>query len=183
MDSVKYMLQSHVKRFDTLDVTQSKRPIKYIYIESNNDALASDHVAGSIVQLDVQNTRIESRDPKNIGRVGVWTHPSSKKIYNDLLVWIMSEGRLRISETLISANPEGRIKELLQQMRCFRREQESEADNALFQDNIKVRYGAKGGGMKDDLLLALMICIRWMIEKRSDLSYIQEANLKGIIDY
>jgi hypothetical protein len=186
MTDVTDMIKGHIKYSKTIENYNKKDPLRFVYIESNNDALASDHVAGQIVSLDTNNsrrTRIESRDPKNKGRVGVWTHPSTKKVYNDLLVYIMAEGRLRIADKLISANPETRIEELLQQMRSFRREEMPENENPAFQDQLKVRYTAKGGGMKDDLLLALMICTRWMMEKRQDEDYINEANNNGIIDY
>lgn len=183
MTNVTKMLTSHVERYKTVINYHSQEPIKFVYIESNNDALASDYVSNEIYKLDKQNTRIESRDPKNIGRVGIWTHPSSKRIYNDMLVLIMSEGRLRIAEDLISVNPQGRIDELLLQMRNFRRTEMPENEDPAFQDQIKVRYSAKGGGMKDDLLLSLMICVRWMVEKRTDQKFLDEANIKGIVDY
>ncbi len=184
MADVTDMLQGHIKYSKKIDIYEKKKPLRFVYIESNNDALASDYVAGRMVEVDEnRRIRIESRDPKNTGRVGIWTHPETKKVYNDLLVYIMSDNRLRIAEKLVSASPDTRIEELFHQMKCFRREEIPENDNPAFQDKIKVRYTAKGAGNKDDLLLALMICTRWMVDKRREENYIQEADMNGIIDY
>lgn len=183
MSSVIHMLTSHMKRYSTVHNYHANNPIKFIYIETNNDPLASDYVTGEMYKLDKVNTRVESRDPRDQGRVGIWTSPDAKRIYHDLILYIMSTDSLRIAEDVISVNKEARLSELFSQIKNFRRIEEPESENPAFQDKIKVRFSGKGGGLKDDLLLALMISLRWLVEKRTEEKFVKEMNLKGIVDF
>lgn len=156
---------------------------KFIAIESNNNALASDDAAQVMVEVDPAKTRVLSQDPKNRGRIGVWTMEETKHVYNALMKQILGDDSLRIAKTFIGKHQSDHIKTLADQMRRWRREEQPVNDDPLFQAKRRVSYGAKDGGEKDDVCLALMIGTKCMFDQRRDESWIQQAQLLGISRY
>lgn len=136
---------------------------KVLFIEANMSYITADQVAEWC--REYQPTIIESKDPKNRGRAGVWTGEYEKEAYAFLTRTIVEEDRLYFAADMVGANPQRSIDNLLAQMRQYRMERHEPEDVAF--GKYKFTFcGKTPGGEKDDQLLSWQILEYWSRLKR-----------------
>ena len=174
-NDVMLMLYDHIMGLRALP--QYSQAVLVFYIEANMSWLAVNHLQNYFNQSQFGRVQIVSRDPKNLGRAGVWTGPQEKEMMAKDLVQVMSDGKLHFAQDLVSDNPERNIMKLFGQLDYFSRivippSDESKGEN-------KIVYSGKGVGRKDDLVLSLMLAITHAKLTRLDPSFVETCITNG----
>ncbi len=147
------MLSDHVLGLRALPLYEDA--LFVFYIEANLSFIAVDQLKNFFSQPQFGNVYIVSRDPKNLGRPGVWTSAVEKELYSRDLEKVLSDGKLSFADQLVSDNAENNKVKLIAQLNYFSRQVIQPSDPSKL-DN-KVIFSGKGTGRRDDLCLALMI--------------------------
>lgn len=106
-------------------------------------------------------------------------------LYASCMEQAMVDGTLRRAKTLLSTEAgsastkvEQRWHKLVQQLSMFRRTVRTPKDE-VYQLG-KLAFSGKGGGNKDDLVLALQMAMYWGSEVRRDPRFREDARLAGL---
>lgn len=167
------MLTAHIQNLR--NVPQFAEAFIFVYIEANMSWLSADMVARILMQFD--RVVVAQKDPSPQNRFGVWTGPSEKENYASGLQRVLVDDLLCFADVMIGANQEKDVKELMDQLAVYRKEIKAPTD--LMHGSHKIAYGAKSHGRKDDLALALQICLYWMSLTRIDPEFLQLAAQHG----
>lgn len=150
-----------------------------VIVECNMGYTIADRVRGMLSRPDMRPILVLSRDPGKKGRAGIWTGETEKTLYATNLERIMANNALARAGTFVSppsADPqrsERHWDELLKQLATFRRIVHQPTDEAF--QKFRVTLTGKGGGAKDDLVLALQMALFWGDDVRRDPMFLTMA--------
>lgn len=174
-NEVMQMLADHVLGLRQL--SQYKDALFVFYIEANMSFLSVSHLCNFFNQPQFGLVKIVSRDPKNMGRPGVWTGPQEKEIFARDLEQVMSDGKLSFADQMVSDNPEHNKVKLLAQLNFFSRIVIPPNDPSQHENRIV--YSGKGVGRRDDLCLALMLALTHGKMTLFDQQFVEECHRNG----
>lgn len=150
-----------------------------VIAEANMSYVAADRIRGLLSHPGMRPLFMVSRDPTKKNRPGVWTGEVEKVLYSNTLERVLANRGLTRAHTLVSpatADPnraDAHWEFLLKQMNTFRRIVHQPLDEAL--SKFRVAYTGKGGGAKDDLVLALQMALYWGDDVRRDATFVAAA--------
>lgn len=143
-----------------------------VIVECNMGYTIADRIRGMLSRPDMRPILIVSRDPGKKNRAGIWTGETEKVLYASTLERVLANNALARAEAFVapsSADPqraERHWDELLKQLATFRRIVHQPTDEAF--QKFRVTLTGKGGGAKDDLVLALQMALYWGDDVRRD---------------
>jgi hypothetical protein len=176
-DDVERMIIGHLEAIQHHPML--KGAYKHVIIEANMSYISADEIASWCRRKQFTNMLIESRDPKGLGRVGIWTGPWEKESYAYTARDAIKELDVCFSTHMIGNNIEKDKKQLIAQLRNFRLDLQEPNDPSFG----KYKYSFTGktrGGQKDDRVLAMMMMMYWGDRKREDAAFLQIARQNGI---
>ncbi len=153
---IKKMILDHIAAIRAQ--TMYRNALIYLYIEANMSWITADYVAG-LTRRD-GNIVVASHDSSKYQRYGVVTGAAEKENYAATLIRLLMDNLLYLAERIIGAQVKEDVANLLNQFGLFRREVRAPVDVA--HGKWIFSWTGKSPGKKDDLILALMICIYWM---------------------
>lgn len=135
----------------------------FVYIEANMSYLSADAVRD---RLSVYPRVTCVREDANVklDRVGVWTGKYEKENYAYNLQRLLQDNQLFFAIDLIGRHPAMDVAALFDQLAVFRREVKERPD--LVFTKLHAEWTGKSHGRKDDLALALQICLYWLMRQR-----------------
>lgn len=154
------------------DYPKFAQAVLVVIVECNMGYPIADRIRGMLSRPDMRPIFILSRDPGKKGRAGVWTGETEKVLYGSTLERVLANGALSRAKTFVapssadSQRPERHWDELLKQMATFRRIVHEPTDETS--QKFRVTLTGKGGGAKDDLVLALQMALYWGDDVRRD---------------
>jgi len=153
-----------------------------LIIESNYSFVNSSYLARMAKKPEYEPVIVYSKDPKDRGRPGVWTTNQSKEVSVDVLQKLLSSDNIHFADNMVGKNLERDKKELLQQLRVFRRE--SKEPPNVFTERKQVLTGkvatGSNGYKKDDLCMSLLIGVSTTEDIRRDNLFIFLSNSRGL---
>jgi hypothetical protein len=146
-----------------------------VYFEANMSFITADAFKNHFEahQQTLGNVWVVSRDPKNKGRIGVWTGETEKELYASTLKRNMANNKLYYAENFVSVikATKNSKQDLEEQMKHLRKEVKQNQLNPGF-DKVHVTYTGKGNGVRDDSCMALQIALYHMELSRQDPQFI-----------
>ena len=165
-------------------LTQLRRDPRYeaalmvIFIEANMSYIGADRLAGIIASTPLfAPSSVESKDPRDHGRVGVWTGPTEKKSMAEYLRLVIEEDTLCVADRLVGHKTDRDFDELMHQLACYRRHIVEPREPGI--GTWKETFTGKGPGKKDDLAMTLQLALWWGERTRTSYSFQQKALRNG----
>lgn len=156
-----------------------------VVTEANMSYTGADRIGAFFSQPYMRPSFVLSRDESGRGRPGVWTTDVEKELYCRDMERILATNSLRRAKTLVTIAPDGKDArapekqwlKLVQQLGMFRRTVKAPQDD-VFQRS-RLAFSGKGGGNKDDMVMALMMAAYWTTDVRRDPRFREEARAQG----
>jgi hypothetical protein len=164
------MVVGHLKSLRAVKAYQGAHI--YLFIEANMSWLSADFVAGYTRQHD-DNLSVVSADASKHHRPGVWTGPTEKENYTAALISLLQDNRLYFAKNTTSERLAEHQLDLKRQLTVFRKEIKAPVDQVF--GRFTVAFSGKAPGKKDDLVLALQICLYWMGRQRGNTDFLAYA--------
>ena len=176
-DEVKEMIIAHITAVDNHPACHGAW--KHIIIEANMSYISADEVASWCHRLP--RVMIESQDPANRQRRGVWTGPYEKESYAYSLREKVKDLNIGFCTQMIGepADIQKNKAMLIEQMRNFRMDRQEPNDPTFG----KYKYAFTGktkGGSKDDYVLTVMMLDYWGTRARERMEMQMWAKANGI---
>lgn len=150
-------------------------------IESNLSYLDSDRVRILVTQDKYQPSISIDKDPKKLGRAGVFTTESCKRVWADDLGNLLRTNTLRMAQDRIERfDAESKVdpcSTLVDQLRVYRRELKVPTDPAW--SAARVTFTGKQPGVQDDLAVALQLAVTQARIQRADSEFVRLARSQG----
>lgn len=174
------MIEEHLRALERHPMLKDAH--KHIVIEANMSYISADEIAAICHRREFTNIIIESKDPKSLGRVGIWTGPYEKESYAYNLREKIKNLNICFS-THMMGTPEHiatEKKELVTELRNFRMDRLEPKDVAF--GKYKYTFSGKTrGGAKDDRVLCVMMMVHWGEMKRDNDTFKLLASHKGLL--
>lgn len=180
-DDILWMLDNHLLKIR--QQPQYSNAFFMIYIEANMSWISADGLRTHFgKQPQLGQHLVYSRDPKKLGRPGVWTGESEKELYARGLRKMMHAGQLRYAENFISVGKKvHETKQILEdQLRQLRKETAASSGLEPGFDKVKTTYTGKSHGVRDDACMSLQIALYNMETVRQDPVFIQFCIQKSL---
>ena len=165
-----------------------RKSLIVVFIEAQADYVHANRLSVEFRSGRYQPIMFESKDPSDKGRVGVRSGPAEKFLYVQKLQAVLSDGNLCWGEPMIpphhvdNNNKNNRFGDcklqLVEQLKRYRRVVSTPDDVAF--GKYKETYTGKSSGEKDDLCMALQICLHYSQLRRNDKSFTDLCVLRGI---
>ena len=182
------MLNSFVKRLRSKKIYQDVLAVAFI--EANMSWIGADRIANILNRSKYGPMLCDSADPKDQGRVGVWTGDVAKRVYAEDLKRRVNEETLHFAEknqflrcfsmkpdeNKVGVEPDKQIASFLQQAANFRKETRVPKD--VFSSGKEV-YTGKRPGQPDDLMLSTQICHSNALRLRNSDKFIEFCAKRG----
>lgn len=170
------MLKAHITALR--DTPQYADAFIYVYIEANMSWISVDMIADVLLGHDTkQRTVVVQQDPGKNERFGVWTGPAEKENYAAGLQRVLVDNLLFFAENMVGGHQARDKQNLMQQLSVYRKE--VKAPTEPIHGKYKTSFGGKSQGQKDDLAMALQICLHWMCKTRTSSNFLSEARKHG----
>ena len=161
-----------------------------VFIESNNSWISADGIANELTKSAYQPIVCDSHDPKNQGRVGVWTDNDAKRVYAEDLKRLLTAGKLYFADATqfipchsrdpakakYGVLPNVQMNKMFEQLGRFRRIVKPAKD--AFGKDVVI-YTGKDGSKNDDVLLSNQIAISNAARLKKKHSFQQMCRHRG----
>jgi hypothetical protein len=151
------------------------------FIESNMSYIDADRVRLLLTADEFQPAMSIDKDPKKLGRAGVFTTETEKAIFADDLGNLLRRNDLRVAQDRIDkfdqevkADPYAMLAD---QIRTYRKEMK--IPNEPCWGKVHVTYTGKSPGVVDDLIMALQIAVTNIRRQREDPEFVKLARSQG----
>jgi hypothetical protein len=156
-----------------------------VFVEACSDYVHANRLSVEFGRHPFMPILFEAKDPKGKGRVGVRTGPHEKTLYVQHLTSVLVDHTLCWAHQMIPVYKEdgrfGDIRfQLVEQMKKYRRVVGS-PDDPVFGKFKESFTGKSGGGDRDDLCMALQICLYFSREKRNQQDFRDFCMSRGIL--
>ncbi len=155
-----------------------------VFIEAQADYVHANRLSVEFSAPEFQPIMFESKDPADKGRVGVRSGPAEKYLYVQQLTQVLQDQKLVWADPMLPFYREDmrygdRKTQLIEQIKRYRRVV-STPDDAAF-GKFKETYTGKSSGEKDDLCMALQICLHYSWCKRIDPVFRDLCHRRGLL--
>ncbi len=155
-----------------------------VFIEAQADYVHANRLSVEFSASEFGSIMFESKDSSDKGRVGVRSGPAEKYLYVQQLTQVLKEGTLNWAEPMLPYYRDDmrygdRKTQLVDQIKRYRRVV-STPDDAAF-GKFKETYTGKSSGEKDDLCMALQICLHYSRCKRRDPAFRDICQRHGLL--